>query len=295
MTAMTFLGLGAMGSRMATHLIKAGYPVTVWNRSPAATEPLLELGALVAATPAAAAQGADIVFSMVRDDEASRFVWLDPQQGAINAMKPGTIAVECSTLTPEWVKTLASTLGDRDISLADAPVSGSRPQAEAAKLVFLVGSDRSTFEKVLPLLQTMGGTVNHVGESASGATIKLAVNALLGVQLAATAELLGFIQKSGLDLTRAMDAISSTPVCSPATKLAGEAMVAGNFAAAFPIELVAKDFGYVESAAHTVHVDVPVSASTRQVYLQAIEQGLAGDNITGIAKRYVEFANISND
>lgn len=287
MSTITFLGLGAMGSRMAAHLIDAGHQVTVWNRTAAATEPLVAKGATAAATPAAAAQNAEVVISMVRDNDASRYVWLDSQDGALTTLPKQAIAIESSTLTPEWVQTLATECERAGVQFADAPVAGSRPQAEAAKLIYFVGAEQDTFEKIQPLLSIMGGAVHHSGPIGSGATIKLAVNALFGVQLSTVAELLGLLKSAGLDLQQSYDIIADTPVCSPAAKLAGNAMIAGQFAPAFPIELVEKDFGYIELAAKQAQVDVPLSAATRHVLQRAIEEGFGKDNITGIAQRYL--------
>ena len=132
MNKIAFLGLGAMGLRMAANLVNAGHSVTVWNRDPAKAAPRAALGAGIAGTPKAAAGGAEIVIAMVRDDEASRRVWLDPETGALGWLGRHAIAVESSTLSVGWVKALAAAAGERGISFLDAPVVGSRPQAEAA-------------------------------------------------------------------------------------------------------------------------------------------------------------------
>lgn len=285
--SVAFLGLGAMGSRMAKQLIKAGHELKLWNRSPKAMQPLVDLGAIACDSPAQAAAGADYVISMVRDDVASRVVWLDPATGAVKSMKAGSIAIECSTLTPAWISDLETQMRQKSISFCDAPVAGSRPQAEAAKLIFFVGSDAVDYERVSSLLSLMGSQINHTGAVGSGARIKLVINSLFGVQLAAVAELLGFLQKSGLDLRQAMEIVGETPVCSPAAKLAAAAMIGGNFAPAFPIELVEKDFAYMARAAQGVSANMPLSHTAHEAFKTAINTGYGQDNITGIAQSYL--------
>jgi 3-hydroxyisobutyrate dehydrogenase-like beta-hydroxyacid dehydrogenase len=147
MTKVTVLGLGAMGSRMAANLLKAGHAVTVWNRSPAKT--LVTAGAQLAASPKAAAQGADFVIAMVRDDDASRDLWLSPETGAFAGLSQGAVAIESSTLTANWARTLGEEAKQRGLTFLEAPVAGSRPQAEAAQLVYFVGGDsRSRTDKM---------------------------------------------------------------------------------------------------------------------------------------------------
>ena len=288
MAKVTVLAMGAMGSRMAAVLLAAGHQVTVWNRSGSRTQPLAAVGAKVANTPAAAAAGAEFVISMVRDDEASRQVWLADETGALAGMAEGAIAIESSTLTLGWVKELAQQSSARGISLVDAPVAGSRPQAEAGKLIYFVGGTKADFAKVEPLLSVMGGAVHHAGALGSGAAIKLAVNGLFGVQVAAIAELLGFLQGCGLDGAAAMEIIGATPVCSPAVKGAAGAMLAGKFAPLFPIDLVEKDCGYVATVAKAIGVNVPVVGETQEVFREAIAQGYGNENITAIARLYVD-------
>ncbi len=288
MAKVSVLGMGAMGSRMAAVLLAAGHEVTVWNRNVARTQPLVEAGAKVAGTPLAAAQGAEFVISMVRDDEASRQVWLDGELGALAGLAADAVAIESSTLTLGWVKELAQQISARGISFVDAPVAGSRPQAEAGKLIYFVGGATDDFARVEPLLSVMAGAVHHAGEVGSGAVIKLAVNGLFGVQVAAAAELIGFLQGCGLDGAAAMEIIGATPVCSPAVKGAAGAMLAGKFAPLFPIELVEKDFGYVTGVADAVGAEVPVVNATREVLRGAMALDYGDENITAIVQLYLD-------
>jgi 6-phosphogluconate dehydrogenase (decarboxylating) len=150
-----------MGSRMAANLLKAGHAVTVRNRSPAKT--LVTAGAQLAASPKAAAQGADFVIAMVRDDDASRDLWLSPETGAFAGLSQGAVAIESSTLTANWARTLGEEAKQRGLTFLEAPVAGSRPQAEAAQLVYFVGGDAAAAARAEPILKAMGSAIHHVG------------------------------------------------------------------------------------------------------------------------------------
>ncbi|MBE9109901.1 NAD(P)-dependent oxidoreductase [Nodosilinea sp. LEGE 07298] len=285
MQNITVLGLGAMGTRLAINLIKAGYTVTVWNRSPAPAKTLVAQGASVAPSPRAAAQDADVVLAMVTDNDASRAIWLDPETGALGGMGSGAIAVELSTLTVAWIQALATAMENSGIAFLEAPAVGSRPQAEASKLTYLVGGRAETLAQVQHILLGAGGsTVHHVGPVGQGMALKLAVNALFGIQVAALAELLGLLDNLGLPPAQALDLLGELPIISPAARLAGNLMVANNHAPLFPIDLVEKDFRYVLETAQAVGAAAPAATAIHALYQKAVAQGLGGHNITGIAQ-----------
>jgi 3-hydroxyisobutyrate dehydrogenase len=179
MSKIAFLGLGAMGSRMAPHLIKVGHDVTVWNRSPAAVAAAVARGARSAATPREAAEGAEFVFRMLTDDDASKAVWMTANTGAPAGLGKGATAIEASTVPPEWLGSLAATVEAHGASLLDAPVVGSLPQAEAAQFVLLAGGAQEIFLKAKPVLGCIASVIHHVGPQGQGSTMKLAANALL--------------------------------------------------------------------------------------------------------------------
>lgn len=286
MSQITVLGVGAMGSRMAANLLKAGHEVTVWNRSAEKTLPLVKAGARAAETPRSAVEKADFVISMVRDVEASRQVWLADEKGALDGMLPAAIALESSTLTVEWTRTLAQHFDGQNIAFLDAPVAGSLPQAEAAQLIYLVGGDAEIFNLAQPTLNVLGGAVHHAGAVGSGMAIKLAVNALFGIQAAAMGELIGFMQRCGLDDAQAVSILTATPVCSPAAKALAGAMIARKFAPLFPIELVEKDLRYLVASAQLNQAKVPIGESAQQVFNDALKQGYGTDHISGVAQLY---------
>jgi 3-hydroxyisobutyrate dehydrogenase len=287
MPKITVLGLGAMGSRMAANLLKAGHAVTVWNRSPGAAEALAAAGAKLAATPKAAAEGADFVIAMVRDDEASRELWLSPEAGALAGVGPNAIAIESSTLTANWVRELGAEAARRGLTILEAPVAGSRPQAEAAQLVYFVGGDAAAAQRAEPVLKAMGSAINYVGPLGSGALVKLTTNALMGVQVTVFAEIIGLLQGAGADVAGALKAIASTPAWSPAANYLTGSMLAGNFSPQFPVELIEKDFGYALREVSGPEA-APTIAAARSVFQRAIAQGLGDDNMTGVVRLFTK-------
>lgn len=285
MAKISVLGLGAMGSRMAANLIKAGHQVTVWNRSPQAAQAPIDAGARSAKTPKEAASDADFVIAMVRDNDASRQVWLDPDTGAIEGMSAGAIAIESSTLTAEWVRELGTHMAERSLSLLEAPVVGSTPQAEGAQLTYLVGGDADTFTRTEAVLKTMGSTIHHVGPLGAGALAKLATNTLLGIQVTVLAELIGMLKRSGADVARVLEVVATTPAWSMVAARVSGLMLAGNFTPQFPIDLIEKDFGYTLQAAGSDSA-APTIAAARGVFRTAIERGFGQDNMTGVIKLF---------
>lgn len=287
MTRVALLGTGAMGSRLAQNLLQAQHELIVYNRTADKVKPLIEQGAVYAATPRAAAEQADIAISMVTDNESSRTVWLDPNAGAIRGLGKGSIAIESSTLTVDYTCELAATLIKQNVAFLDAPVVGSRPQAEAKKLIYLVGGEAEILNQVRAVLSSAGaGAIHHVGEIGQGMAMKLAVNALFGIQIAAVAEAVGMLTKSGMPENQAITLLGELPILSPAVKLAGNLMLTGNHAPLFPIELVEKDFRYAIATAQTFGAEMPISTALRGVYQRAIAAGYGDTNITGIIQLF---------
>jgi 3-hydroxyisobutyrate dehydrogenase len=285
MSRIAFLGLGAMGSRMAASLVAGGHEVTVWNRDPEKTVPLRETGGTVAVSPRAATADAEFVISMVRDDVASRHVWLDDATGALGALRPDAIALECSTLGLGWIRELFSHLAARDRAFLDAPVVGSRPQAEQRQLIFVVGGASETFARTKPILSCMGSAVHHAGPNGAGTLTKLVVNALFAIQVAAMAELIGTVRRKGFESERIVEVLAATPACSMAAAGAARSMLSEAFAPMFPVMLVEKDLGYALAASERADV-APMIAAARAIFGAAIHAGLGEENLTSIAKLY---------
>lgn len=250
-----------MGSGMARRLLTRGFALTVYNRDPAKTVSLAAEGAHVAHSPRQAAAGAEVVISMVADDAASRALWLG-SDGVLAGAKPGTILIESSTLTVGWVSELAQAAATANCEFIDAPVTGSRPQAAAGELNFLVGGTAATLEKVRPVLLPMSRSITHLGPVGSGALIKLVNNFVCGVQVAALAEAVGVIEHSGLDRVRALEVLTNGAPGSPLVKTIAARMTAPDFTPNFLLRLMAKDLGYAcaEGKRHGVTLQTAAAA-----------------------------------
>jgi 3-hydroxyisobutyrate dehydrogenase len=285
MSKIAFLGLGAMGSRMATNLLKAGHDLTVWNLTPDRTNTLVASGARPATTPREAAQGNEFVMTMVTNDVASRQVWLDAANGALLGMGPGAIAIDSSTLTPAWVRELAGVMSKAGVKLLDAMVSGSTPQAERAELVFLVGGDTDSLKRSEPVLKTLGSPICHAGPVGCGAIAKLTTNTLMGVQIAALAELVGMLKRLQVDAKQILDAVSATALWNPHLTRDAQSMLTDNFETLFPVKLLEKDLGYTVQTGGG-ETSMPTVNAVRNIFRRAIDENLGNLNMTAVAKLF---------
>lgn len=283
MTKVTILGTGIMGFGMARRLLDRGVSVTVWNRNAARGAPLAEAGAVIAPTPGEAAAQADIVLAMLADDDASRTVWLE-ENGAFATMRAGAIAIECSTLTHGWIGTLADEAAARGLRLLDAPVTGSRAQAAAGELRFLVGGDADSVDEARPILDILGSETIHLGPSGSGAMLKLINNFLCGVQVAALAEAIAAIERSGLDPDAAFEVIRSGAPGSPIVSAVGDRMMRRAYEPHFLVPLMAKDLDYAAQAMSALGI-VPLMAAPARTHFQtAARQGHDTDDIAAVVE-----------
>lgn len=279
--AVAFLGLGIMGSGMARRLAGAGFPLRVYNRSADKAKPLAEAGAVVAETPALAAKDADIIVSMLADDDAARALWLG-RDGALVASKPTAICIECSTVTLDWVNELSSAALQAGREFLDAPVTGSRVQAEAGELSFLVGGAAATLEKVQPVLRSMGRTVVHLGGIGSGATVKLVNNFVCGVQVAALAQALTMIERSGIRRDAALDVLTQGAPGSPLVKAVSARMTAADYRPNFHVQLMAKDLRYAIHEAEKQRVSLTTAAAALKIFEQAVATGHGDRDIAAV-------------
>lgn len=276
------LGLGAMGRRMATRLLDAGYALTVWNRSTGPSETLAARGAAVAATPADAARGASLVLSMLTDDAASAAVWLAGPDAALASVAPGTVLVEAGTVSPAWVRRLDAAARDRGATLLDAPVAGSRPQAEAGQLVFFVGGEAHALAAARPVLDSMGRAVLPVGPTGRGAETKLIVNGLFAAQLAAMAEALALGESLGIGATALSDLLGGLPTTSPALANAARQMATGDVTPLFTIDLVAKDLRYLQALGGEHAGRSAVFDAAGVAFERARSRGFGDRNVTAL-------------
>lgn len=237
------LGMGAMGTRMAKSLLHAGFAVTVWNIVAQACQPLVALGAQHATTPREAATSADFVIAMVWDDEASRYVWLDKDVGALTGMKPGAIALECATLTIGHEKNLATACSQHGIEFVSAPMSGSLPEADNRTLVFTVGASEAAFKSVEPVLLAMGSRVSWAGGPTDGISLKLTINGKLGIEYVAAAEMTALMTVADMDTERRIGIMSGTAPFSARGLREMQFMLDRNQAVRVKVNQLIKDLG----------------------------------------------------
>ena len=278
-----FLGLGIMGGGMTRRLLGAGYPVTVYNRNRAKAEALGQAGATVATSPREAATGAQFVFSMVADDDASRAMWLG-SEGALAGAARGTVMIESSTLTVGWVNELAKVVAAAGGEFVDAPVAGSKQAAADGELIFIVGASDATLEKVRPLLTTMGRKIAHVGGTGAGALVKLVNNFMAGVQVAAMAEAFAWLERSGVDRDKALGFLLEGAAASPVGKVVASRMIADDYTPNFLLRLMAKDLGYAMSEAAEKDLALRTAESALQRFREAIGAGVGDEDMAAIVK-----------
>ncbi len=270
--SVALLGLGTMGAGMAGNLLKADFPLTVYNRTRAKAEPFAAQGARVAGTPADAARGADVVLSMMADDAGSRAVWTGAD-GALEGAGEGAVLVESSTVSPEWVRELAGLARAKGLQLLDAPVTGSKLQAAAAQLTFLVGGEAAALDRVRPAMEAMGKEAVHLGPVGSGATMKLINNFLAGVQLASLAEGLAWIERSGLDREKALGLLKAGTPGSPMLAAMAARMVSADYTVNFLLRLIAKDMQYAVRAAQESGVELTTAECAKALFDAGIAAG----------------------
>jgi 3-hydroxyisobutyrate dehydrogenase-like beta-hydroxyacid dehydrogenase len=272
MTKIAFLGLGQMGTPMATRLLAAGHELTVWNRTIERAEPLRESGATVAGTPAEAGRTAEVAITMVTDPEALERVVFGPD-GLSEALGPGRLLLEMSTVGPDEVRSIAERLPD-GVDVVDAPVAGSVPQATEGELKVLAGGSDVAFERARPILETFG-SVRHVGGPGAGAAMKLVVNSTLGAAITAVGEAVALADALGLDRGTTLDVLSGSQL-GPTVSSKRESIQTGAYPPRFKLSLAAKDLRLVADAAASTGRDLPVATAARTWLERALAAG-AGD------------------
>ena len=277
------LGLGTMGAGMARRLAAANFPLTVYNRSSEKAAPFSKLGAFVAGTPREAASRAEVVLSMVSDDDSSRRVW-QGNDGALAGAAPGTVLLESSTLTVAWVRELGAEAQRGGCELLDAPVMGTKPHAESGELLFLVGGSAPALAVARSVLAVLGRDVIHLGPSGSGSYMKLINNFVCGVQGASFAEALALIDASGLDSEKAMSILINGAPGSPLVKRLWDCLNTRDLVPNFLLSLMAKDLRYAQEEASRCGLQLETAASALGVFQRAIAKGLGEEDVSAVLK-----------
>jgi 3-hydroxyisobutyrate dehydrogenase len=272
-----------MGSGMAHNLLKAGFPLAVYNRTESKTAPLVELGATAAKSPADAAKDADVVISMLADDDASRALWLGAD-GALTAMRSGAIAMESSTVSPEWVAELYGHCLRKLVRLIEAPVTGSRAQAEQAQLTFLAAGDKNTLDELMPVLRCMSKEVLHVGKIGCGAQLKLINNFLCGVQAASMAEAIAWIERSDLDRTAALEFLKKGAAGSGILSAMADRMTRRTYEVNFLLRLMGKDLRYAQAAAAREEVTLSTAETAGKLFEKARAEGHGEQDMSAVVE-----------
>lgn len=273
MAKLAWCGLGQMGVPMVTRLLGAGNDVVVWNRTPSRAIPLVERGARVAGSPAEAAAGCEVVFTMVSGPAALGAVSAG-DDGVVAGLAGGATLVEMSTVGPTAIEELAARLGP-DVDLLDAPVLGSVAQATEGTLKIFVGGDSSVIERRRPLLEILGQPV-HIGASGAGAAMKLVTNSTLMAAITALGEALALGDALGLDQSSVLEVLAGSPL-GATVKSKGGHIQRGDYPANFKLSLAAKDAGLVLDAAEGAGIALQVASAAR-AWLQAAEEAGLGDD-----------------
>jgi 3-hydroxyisobutyrate dehydrogenase-like beta-hydroxyacid dehydrogenase len=277
-----FLGLGIMGSRMAANVARAGYELTVWNRTTATAERFAsEHGATLAQTPADAARDATVVFTMVVDGEQVEQVLLG-SRGAASTAQSGALFVDCSTIGPAATLRVAGVLAERGLGLVDAPVTGSSPKAEEGTLTFMVGASEEQFERLRPLLDTMGELIVHAGPLGHGQMVKLINNAVAAANATVVGEALLVGSKAGVDLDALVKVLGSGAGGSTMLGLKSGPMRAHDYSTLFKLEHMLKDVNLCLEEGEALGVPFPSAAYAREVLVAAIGRGHADDDFAAL-------------
>lgn len=280
-----WIGTGVMGAPMAGHLLAAGYPLTVFNRTRSKAEGLLSKGAAWAATPAEVARQSDVVFTIVGFPPDVQKTYFGPD-GICAALRPGQIAVDMTTSPPSLAVEIAAAAAKAGASALDAPVSGGQVGAVGAKLTIMAGGDRPSYDKVLPLFQKMGQAVTHIGPAGSGQHCKMVNQILIAGNMLALAESLAYTKECGLKPEAVLEAVSQGSAGSWCLKNLGPRILRGDFAAGFFVDHYVKDLGIAIGEAKRMKLALPMLALAEQLYVALQAQGHGRLGTQAISKTY---------
>lgn len=273
-----WIGLGHMGVPMVANLVKAGFAVSAWNRTPAKAE---GLGLAMAGSPAELARSADVVITMLADDTGQDEVLFGPN-GVAEGLSAGRIVVNMGTVSPAFSRETAERLAKLGVAALDAPVAGSVKPAADGTLVILVGGEAGTLAACRPIFDALGKRVFHFGAAGQGANAKLAVNMLLGILLQGVGESLAFGEALGLERAQLLDMFAETPCASPILAMKAGPLKAGDYPPAFPLKHMAKDFRLMLAAAG--RADVSVTEAVSANFQKALARGLGDADVMAVIK-----------
>lgn len=258
-----------MGRPMAMNLLKAGHSLTVWNRTASRAQELVAAGAVLAKTPREVAEKTDVLISIVSDPPALESVlWGQEgkEDGALGGLENGGVYIDSSTVSPTLVKKISAACRERGVRFLDAPVTGGDWGAREGNLVFMIGGEAETLKEVEPILTVMGKKWFHLGPNGAGQTIKLAMNAILALEVGAVAEAIGLVTRAGLAGEQLLEVLQASMGRSGLLDLKAPLMLKGDFKPSFPLRLMHKDLGLALDLANQLGVALPTTAAVREVY-----------------------------
>lgn len=284
-----FVGLGLMGAPMAANVARAGFPLTVFNRSPHKAAPLKDMGAHVAMSPMEVAERSDVVITMLTDADAVGAV-LAGDDGMLAAAGEGRISLDMSTISPEQSLALERLVEEHGWRRLEAPVYGSTGPAREGTLGILVGGDVGVLATCRSLLETMGSRIFHMGPMGAGAVAKLAFNLLVASQFNGLAEAMSLAVKGGVDARAAGEVFLATAVASDLLKRKVGAIVDEDYTPAFPLKHLHKDLGLMLQAGHALGVSLPATAAIHETYTGARSRGLGDLDSIAVYRHLAELA-----
>jgi len=287
----SYLGLGTMGSGMASNLLKAGYELTVWNRNAEKCEPFARKGARVADTPADAVRDVDLVMYSLSSDQAVEEVVFGAK-GILSGIKEGQIAIDMSTVPPATSLRELEAYGKRGVDFLDAPVFGSKRESADAKLWILAAGNKAIFENVKPVLEHLGQSVHYFGKNGNAAVMKLVGNLIVALELEALAEGLVLAQKAGLDLNTVMEVVKVADFRSPLLVNNGENILERDFSTSFALKLMLKDAGLIEKFGESLSSPIPALRVVEKNLASAVTLGFGTENASALIKALEKEAGI---
>ena len=268
-TQLAFIGLGNMGSRIAKRLLAAGYPVSVFDRDPSRSEALTQNGAKPVVSVAELAKSVNVFLSCLTDDQAVRDVYYGPA-GVLANTSTGLVILEMSTVSPATSRELANKASDLGVQMLDVAISGSTPAAEAGTLFLLAGGNPDFFQAARPIFQAIASKYFHLGPSGAGTTMKLVVNAILGIGMQAIAEAAALGEKAGLSRDVLLEVLAQTAVVAPAHAGKLSRAARGDYSPQFPLPLMNKDFSLILQLAAGVDAVMPATSAAFQINSEAM-------------------------
>jgi 3-hydroxyisobutyrate dehydrogenase-like beta-hydroxyacid dehydrogenase len=260
-----FIGLGLMGRPMSMNLLKAGFSVTVWNRSASRAEEAVAAGAKLAKTPREAAEDANFLITIVSDPPALEQVLWGPD-GAMGGLRRGAIYMDSSTVSPALERKVAAACSERGVRFLDAPVTGGDWGAKKGELVFMVGGDADTLRSAEPVLSVLGKKWFHLGPHGAGQTIKLAMNMILALEVDALAEALALVTRAGITGEKLIEVMQSSMARSGVLDVKAPNLLKGEYKPSFSLRLMHKDLSLALDLANQLGVALPATAAAREIY-----------------------------